>query len=405
MEKTIRLAAASLVAFALAGCGANTAEEIRGGSSASRAQENITVPPADNERLGAGAQFSVGLAMDGQVYAWGENNYGQLGNGTLERSLVPHTVPGLSGVRAVSAGAFHVLATKQDGSLWGWGSNHMQQLAAGPSNGHTVPLPVAGLSQVRTVSANAYHNVALTRDGGVYAWGRMAGVTRRVPSPIQGLSGARAVSAGYDFALALKPDGTVWGWGSNMSNELAQPRNVPVAGEPVQIEGIDKVVAIVTGHYHSLALREDGSIWGWGSNYYSQVGKGSGNRPARIEGLPDTGAREVKGMAASPSNSAVLYSDGSVWAWGRNFHGQLGIHAGNVVRAPVRLALPGEAVALAMSYDTILVLNKDGSVYGIGLNTSGQLGNNTTVSTNTPVQVAGAAGNGYLNLGKSASGN
>jgi alpha-tubulin suppressor-like RCC1 family protein len=408
MEKISRATLSGMLALALSACGGDPADSPiqHGGSSASRSQE-ATVPPADAERLASGIQFSVGLSMDGDVLAWGDNAYGQLGNGTLSRSLVPRQVDGLSGVRGVSAGAFHVLATTQAGEVWGWGSNHYHQLGTRNMYGATRPFPIEGMSNVRMTSSNAYHNVALTRDGGVFIWGRMANINTVTPQPVRGLSGSRAVAAGFDFALALKPDGSVWGWGLNTSNQLAQSRRLNVTTEAVQVEGIDQVVAIATGFTHALALREDGSVWAWGNNTYAQVGNGNGSRPNRVEGLPlpANGKLGIKAIIASPYNSAVLYADGSVWAWGRNFHGQLGSQAGAIVRKPVRLSLPGTAAALTMSFNTILVLNTDGTVYGIGANADGQIGNNTNVHTTVPVQTSGIDGNGFLDLGKSAGGN
>jgi alpha-tubulin suppressor-like RCC1 family protein len=173
---------------------------------------------------------------------------------------------------------------------------------------------------------------------------------------------------------------------------------------PLRVNGLENVTAIAAGNNHALALRADGSVWAWGRNNFNQAGNGTGTSPSAIEGLPkvDNSTVKVKALAASAYNSAVLYSDGSVWAWGRNYYGQLGLDKGEVVRKPVRLTIPGVAVGLAMASDTIIVLNKDGSVYGIGVNSSGQIGNNSQTNVLVPTQVSGAGGHGFLDLGKSA---
>lgn len=405
MEKTFRFGAASLAALLLSACGGNSPDSqlTSGGSSASRANaEPEYVALQDSERLATGLGFTAGLHADGQVYTWGNNSYGQLGNGTLTGSPVPLPVEGLSNVRSLSAGAFHVVAALQDGTVSAWGSNHYGQLGMRKGAGRTVPGLVVGMSAVKAVSANVFNNLALTRDGGVWGWGRMAGVTTPVPTPVEGLSGSVAVSAGQEFGLALK-DGQVWAWGSNLSYELGLPKRVSYSYAPVRLDGLDDVRAISAGYNHALALRADGSVWGWGSNVYGQLGNHNGHQPGRIDGLPaSNGSTTIKMIVAAPYNSAVLYSDGSVWAWGRNVYRHID-QTGNTVRKPARVMIPGTAVALAVSGSSILVLNKDGTVYGIGGNSDGQLGNNTTSATNVPVQATGVGGRGYLDLGKSAS--
>jgi alpha-tubulin suppressor-like RCC1 family protein len=413
MKKTIITALAGAVAVALGGCGSNTSDApvLQGGSSASRSSVVAHVAPLDHERLVAREQFSVGLAMDGLVYAWGGNTYGQLGNGALNDSLVPVAVKGMSNVRAISAGEYHVIATTQDGSVWGWGSNHFRQLGTLPlpvgglsstqpaDPGTTTPRLIHGLPRVRTVASNIFHNVAIAQEGGVYSWGSMAGVITRVPTPVAGLSDARAVAAGGDFALALRPDGSVWGWGSNVFNVLSTDRSVSQSASPVRIDGLENVVGIAAGAYHGLALRADGSVWTWGWDFAAPSGKGQGIRPVAVDGLP---ASAVRSIAASPHNSAVLYQDGSVWAWGRNYYAQLGSRNANVSK-PVRVTVPGVTAALSISGGTIMLLNRDGTVYGIGANSRGQLGNNTRYNSSTPVQTTGVGGKGNLNLGKSTT--
>lgn len=363
------------------------------------------VAPQDVDRIATGNSNTVALASNGTVYAWGNNAYGQLGNGTATSSKVPVLVKNLGPILAVAAGSYHVLALGQDGSVWAWGANMSGQLGNRQlSYASGLAAKVVGLSEVKAVSAGLAHSVAVKQDGSVWGWGTLPGQPSVAPAQVKGLSGVQTVAAGADFNLALKNDGSVWGWGGNANGQLGNGPGTRYASAPVQALGIDKVVALAAGEVHALALRRDGSVWSWGANYYGQRGVvGASPLPRPVGGLPVpvNGASGVKAVVAGPYNSAVLYTDGSVWAWGDNSIGQLG--NGTMIRAnaPVRLNTVANIAALSISNRFIILLGADGTVYSFGANNDGQLGNNTLSRATVPVQVVGLSGVGYLNLGKS----
>ena len=213
--------------------------------------------------IAAGYNYSLALKSDGTVWAWGVNNYGQLGGGTTAQSTLPVQVKDLSGtgyltgIIAIDAGEYHTLALKSDGTVWAWGRNDYGQLGDGTATQRTLPVQVSGLSAVSAIRASstgdlfsptAYFSMALKSDGTVWVWGRNNygqlgnGTTdssaHSTPSQVPGLSGISAIAAGGAHALALKSDGTVvWAWGMNSTGQLGDGTQTN-RSSPVQVSGI-----------------------------------------------------------------------------------------------------------------------------------------------------------------------
>lgn len=399
-----RLAVAGASCLALAACGgSDPAPQQSTQRSAQHAAAPAPLVQHDIDRIGAGTGFAAGLATDGSVYTWGDNQYGQLGQGHLHSTLLPRPVSGLSGVNTLAVGDFHTLAVRRDGTVWGWGSNHYGQLGIGNSQpGTMVPVQVRGLSAVRALSANSFQSVAVRHDGSVWTWGRNGMQQSAQPLRVAGLADARTVAAGADYFLAVRNDGSVWGWGNNNFGTLGE--RPALQGQPARVNGIDKAVSVAAARYHAMALRSDGSVWTWGTNLYAQMGvEGYRLAPTRVNGLPlpANGASGVRQIAAGAYNSAVLYSDGSVWTWGANHYGQIGDGSTIHRKAPVRLHTIGNVVAMAVSDGFVIYLQADGMAQGVGANSSGALGNNTRSNTALPLPVLGMSGTAPLNLGAS----
>lgn len=182
--------------------------------------------------VAAGNGFSLALGADGGVRAWGVNDTGQLGDGTGLAATAPVAVSGLSGVVAVSAGDQHALALREDGSVWSWGRNTEGQLGDGTFEPRLAPVRVVDLNGIVAISAGDFHSLALAADGGVWVWG-----------------------ANGDGELGV---GALGGY-----------RNVPTR---VAAYTLSSAVAISAGRTHSQAIDGYGRLWGWGRNYYGDVG-------------------------------------------------------------------------------------------------------------------------------------
>jgi len=363
--------------------------------------------------VAAGMQYKIALREDGSVFAWGSNGSGRLGDGTTRNSRAPVQVQYLSNVSIVDAGDRHSIALREDGTVWAWGSNSVGQLGDDTTTNRFTPVQVQYLSNVRTVAAGGYHSLALREDGTVWAWGRnyffMLGsgqlgdgttTNRHTPVQVQNLSNVRAVAAGGLHSLALREDGTVWAWGSNGSlstgfGRLGDDTTIH-RHTPVQVQNLSNVRAIAAGGHHSVALREDGTVWAWGSNLWGQLGDGTqSNRltPVQVQNLSN-----VKAIAAGREHSMALREDGTVWTWGWD---------GTSIPSwiPEQVQYIDNVRAVAAGWRHSIALREDGTVWTWGNNQLGQLGDGTTTTRNNPVRVLGEGGVGYLNLGEGTTGN
>ena len=284
--------------------------------------------------LAAGAYHSLAVLSNGTVMAWGDNGYGQLGDGTTTRRDTPVAVSGVSGAVAVAAGVVHSLALLSNGTVMAWGTNGNGELGDGTTTQRDTPVPVSGLSGVSAIAAASDHSLALLANGTVMAWG---GTTSSLtPVVVSGLSGVTAIAAGSGHSLALLSNGTVMAWGANSSGQLGDGTTT-LRDTPVPVSGLSGVTAIAAGRYHSLALLSNGTVMAWGDNTHGQLGDGTTTQrdtPVAVSGL--TG---VTAIAAGIEHSVALLSNGTVMTWGANFYGQLG--DGTIAEHDTPMAVPG----------------------------------------------------------------
>ncbi|HKI56599.1 MAG TPA: hypothetical protein VKB31_05555 [Trueperaceae bacterium] len=206
------------------------------------------------------------------------------------------------------------------------------------------------------------------------------------------------VAAGAWHSLALLSDGSVWGWGYNADGQVGDGSTTG-RDTPVQVHGLPAVVSLAAGgdfeSGHSLALAQDGTVWAWGYNAYGQLGINStadSYTPVQVPGLSG-----VVSIAAGLDHSLALTRGGSVYAWGLNANGQLG--DGTTTERDVPVAVSGLSGVVAVSaggnhytspdYGFSLALTAGGSVYAWGSNAYGQLGDGTTTDRHAPVKVPG----------------
>jgi|GEM_PF-2323380 len=344
--------------------------------------------------LAAGDTHTMAMDRTGTCSAWGANAGGQLGNNSYTQSNKPVAVTSGTNVVALSLGYYSSYLVKNDGSLWAWGNNYYGIIGDGTTTSQKVPKQIY-ISGMSGVAAGQYHAVALKSDGTVWTWGLNnsgqlgTGNTTQSLSPVQvpGLANVIAVAAGGSSSFALKADGTVWAWGSNNKGQLGDGSTAQRTS-PVQVAGsLSNVVSITAGFYHAMALKSDGTAWAWGLNTSGQLGDGTTtqrNTPVQITALSNV-VQIASGVTAY--HSAAVKSDGTLWTWGINSSGQLGNNSTTQSNVPVQVTALNNVEQVAVgSYHTVASLG-DGTVWSWGLNSSGQLGNNTTTSSLLPVQV------------------
>ena len=411
-----------------------------------------------------GASHTVALKADGTLWAWGLNDSGQLGVSPekMERSNIPIQVGSANDWKAAAAGGYHTVALKEDGTLWAWGWNDYGQLgfANSEENGCTnieeylcctAPVQIGTDTDWKSVAAGYEHTVALKTDGSLWAWGdnyySQIGTVDEVngcdtyfdddsksnrwfcPTPVRiGLDNNwKEVSAGYAHNMALKTDGSLWAWGWNYLGRLGvdpekEEQNCGY-GEiydvmysycynPVQV-GLDKdwKTVAAAGGSHTTALKTNGSLWVWGDNRYGQLGISmnhdicNDNDPeqyfcsAPVQVGTDTNWASV---AVGDAHTVALKTDGSLWAWGSNDYYQLGIdpekEAYNCIYTedkdvwycPVPILVDsagGWSLVPLNNGNHIVAFKTDGSLWTWGLNDYGQLGDGTDEDSYTAVQV------------------
>jgi alpha-tubulin suppressor-like RCC1 family protein/serine/threonine protein kinase len=334
--------------------------------------------------MAGGWEHSLALTSDGSLWAWGNGSGGQLGDGTTNTRPTPIRIGsrGGAGFVALAAGE-HSMALKNDGSVWAWGGNEYSELGDGTATNRWTPVQVRELSGAVAIAVGSWHSLALKNDGTVWAWGgndhmQLGDGTnrnRRAPARVSALSSMAAISGGMYHSLALGRDGTVWAWGSNANGRLGDGTTTD-RGTPVRVSGISSALAIAAGAHHSLALTTGGAVWAWGQNGFGELGDGTtADRwtPVRVTGLTS-----VTAIAAGANHSFALKNDGTVWAWGQNDYGALGDGTTTNRQTPVQAKGLSGVVAIAAGGQHCLARKRDGSLWTWGGNDSGQLGREST---------------------------
>jgi len=312
------------------------------------------------QAIAVGESFSMALRNDGTVWAWGRNIQGQLGIGTICSCVrptpinscgnlwraAPVQVSGLSNIIAIASGGRHTVALRDDGTVWAWGNNQDGQLGDGTTINRHAPVQVNGLSNITAVAAGQSHTIALRNDNTAWAWGNnhlgqlgigticscvhpapvnsCGNLHLTTPVRVKGLDNVTAVVAGADFCIALRNDGTMWSWGGY---QLGQLGVMPYSRDntiPTQTnEHLQNITAISSGLFFTMALRDDGTVWAWGANGNGQLGDGHSHAstafPRRVNRITN-----ITSISAGMHHSLALCGDGMVWAWGYNRFGQLG---------------------------------------------------------------------------------
>ena len=374
--------------------------------------------------------------LKGSVAAWGIGSSGQIGNGAFDviNALPVRNI--LSDAVAVTYGWGHTVALKSNGTVWTWGNGQYGQLGRGPNVTSTnVPGQILTdangnpFTGIVTIAAGEYHTLAVKYDNGAYtvwAWGlndsgqlgdgtisdHFAPV--QVLTPIGGaISGVVSVAAGSSHSLALAWDGSVYSWGSRNYGQLGDDSfdmSSPAA-QRIAAFAPGSVTRVAAGGLHSLALKDDGSVYSWGYNAYGQLGVGHSNALATpaIATMVPASAREI---AAGFLHSAAINADGTVYTWGNNFEGELGngsAGAPDVTAGASRMRIvfgsPLTGVTqISCGYFHTLALKGDGTLWVSGYDEYGAIGNGSSgdisplavqTSSIAPFAILGTGSSGY----------
>ena len=353
-------------------------------------------------QVAAGDFDTFALKDNGDVWAWGKNDKGQLGDGTTNSSLTPVKVADGHKFVQISAGYDYTLAIDTDGYAWAWGGNDDGKLGNGTTTGSTTPVQVSGGHKFRQITTDYNRAVALDTNGNIWAWGRNDygqlgnGTTTNSSTPVQVKSDRkfRKISSGVYHTVALDTGGNIWTWGGNEDGQLGNGARGPgtESSIPVKVKSDRKFTQISAGFYHTVAIDTMGQAWAWGSNNSGQLGNStSGLGFSKSTPVQVSGGHKFTRISAR-FHTIALDENGDTWAWGDNEFGQLGDGTTTDKSTPVQVADGHRFTRISAGRFHTVAIDENGNVWTWGWNNYGQLGDGTTTDKNTPVKVLALLG-------------
>ncbi|MBI3812816.1 MAG: hypothetical protein HY283_11555 [Nitrospirae bacterium] len=309
----------------------------------------------------SGGSHACAVMADRTVACWGDNRYGQLGNGTTASAESPVAVSSLSNVAALAAGEWHTCAVMKTGQVECWGANDQAQLANLSKRSSSTPLttPVGPATQI---AAGRSHTCARLINGAVVCWGdnrtSQTGVQRpslarpSLPVVVPNITQAISVAAGEEHSCAVQEDGQLLCWGDNHFGQLGHGIQEHHSFPPLPVPIDGKARTVTAGRRHTCALLRDGTVECWGKGFEGQLGDGLGRdslTPVRVltavSGGPEPLA-QVRAITAGSQHTCALLENGKVYCWGSNHLGQLGRVQGQTA---TRAAFSGLTDVIAVS--------------------------------------------------------
>ncbi len=290
---------------------------------------SLTIYPQCWKTVSRTIHHTIAIRNDGSLWAVGYNSIGELGLGQSINAVDTFTQVGTDmNWKTVCAASGFTIALKENNTLWAWGENGYGTLGDGTIVRKYIPEQIGTDSNWETISSSQYHTMAIKKNGTLWSWGMCSnGVgntmyeSYNIPTQIGTDTNWLQVSTGSCFTIALKKDHTLWGWGENYYGQVGDGTGWFVV-TPKKI-GVDtNWSTIAAGYYHSLAIKTDGSLWTWGEGAFGKLGNGTTMNkliPTKI-GV----ANNWRSVSGSTFHSLALKNDGTLWACGRNAYGENG---------------------------------------------------------------------------------
>ena len=319
--------------YYLSSWGQNTNGQLGLGNTTNYSSPNQIGAGTDWAYVNGGYNFSFAIKTDGTAWAWGTNGYGPLGLSDRTGRSSPAQIGSLTNWLSITAGSYSAIAVKTDGTLWGWGRNQLGEIGKGNTTSYSSPVQVGSLTNWSYATIkNTDYCIAVKTDGTLWCWGNNSngqlglGNTTSYSSPKQ--IGALTdwtnnIAVCQETTAAIKSNGSLWTWGRGYLGTLGNNGAANYRSSPVQIGALTNWLSI-SGAYRCLySVKTDGTIWCWGSNVNGQLGLGNTtdySSPKQIGALTTWSLSSAGGRKV-----AAIKTDGTAWSWGSNTSGQLGL--------------------------------------------------------------------------------
>ncbi|MDD3480729.1 MAG: fibronectin type III domain-containing protein [Patescibacteria group bacterium] len=353
----------------------------------------------DTISISEGYNYSLAIKTDGSLWAWGSNSSGQLGLGDTTTRTTPVQVGSsidwsyIDTDGSLNPSSYGI---KTDGTLWAWGENEWRQLGLGDTTDRLVPTQVGTSTNWKRVSAGGSFALAIKTDGTLWAWGSNSSgqlglgdtTNRLVPTQVGVGVNWDSLDTAEGSSFAIKTDGTLWAWGGNYYGHLGlgdtTNRLVPTqVGSDTDWKIVNTETPNIFGE-SSFAIKNDGTLWGWGYNYSGSLGLGDTSpRPTPTQIGTDTNWKYV----FAGSHAVGIKTDGTLWAWGSNSSGELGLGDTTNRLVPTQVGSDTDWKMISAPRSTTIATKTNNTFWGWGYNAYSQLGLGDTTNRLVPTQV------------------
>ena len=347
-------------------------------------------------QLAAGDAFSCGIRTDHTLWCWGRNSDGQLGSGSQNGRVVPARVGADDTWVQVAVGYTHACAIKRDGTLWCWGDNVAGQLGNGETKTRTTPVLVRHPTGWSAVSAGDGFTCAVGETGSLWCWGADAlgqlgnggpGRNETRPERIGGATTWSSLSLGLKWGCGLHTDGTAWCWGDGAGGVLGNGSQRS-SYRPTSVRGGGTWSTLSAGDNTTCGVSAStaGSLWCWGSNDHGALGIG-GHGGKRLVPAQVGTWRDWTTVSAAGSSACGVRSTGTLWCWGDDHDGQLGFRHQRPVQLPTRVGSTATWTQVSVGQVHTLGIHRALGGWAWGANHDGELGDGTTTQRFHPVRI------------------
>lgn len=350
------------------------------------------------QKISAGNDFTLAIKSDGTLWAWGNNDAGELGDGTNIDKYTTTQIGTATDWQSVAAGSSNSYALKTNGTLWAWGNGGLGQLGNGglvlgdpgfnDTNYTYIPIQVGTDSNWQNVKSGTGHVVALKSNGTIWAWGYNAygqvgdGTggdgsnfnIKKYPTQIGTANNWQFIDCGFRSSFAIKNDGSLWAWGRNDYGQLGDGTNVD-KNTPVQIGNANNWYRVSISGDATLALKTDGTLWSWGRNVNWQLGTGQSMPNTNVPIQVGT-ATNWQSISAGGVQSTAIKTDGTLWVWGEGFYG-FGDGTNTPKDIPTQIGTATDWQTISAGGVHTAVIKTNNTLWNWGWNSSGQLANGT----------------------------